>query len=215
MMESSSSRISIDISGIPKRFHDKDWTNYAVDGGEAKKKRDLALHTITQNQSLLLTGGPGAGKTHLAIALLKIRAAQLERDGELLAWAERVSCWRFRVSFQPATEFFLQIKKAYNNEDNDDEDSVISRALYNKTLVLDDLGSEKITDWSRQMAYILIDRCYREEHQLVITSNLSLSQIATSFDDRIASRLVEMGEIIDLGDKDHRLKKIGQVKQIC
>ena len=74
-------------------------------------------------------------------------------------------------------------------------------------LVLDDLGAEKTSDWSRQVFYLLLDRRYREMKQTIITTNLSLEQIAETFDDRVASRLCEMGVTIELKGKDKRVEK--------
>ena len=75
-----------------------------------------------------------------------------------------------------------------------------------KLLIIDDIGVEKITDWSRQVFYTLIDRRYRNMKQTIITSNLYLDEISKNIDDRIVSRLIEMGKIIKLDGQDQRLK---------
>jgi DNA replication protein DnaC len=59
-------------------------------------------------------------------------------------------------------------------------------------LLLDDLGAEKSTDFVREMIGALIDRIYRDDKLLIVTSNLDLNALAQKLDDRVADRLVEM-----------------------
>ncbi len=87
------------------------------------------------------------------------------------------------------------------------EKDLLDRYAQTPLLVLDDLGAEKISDWSRQTFYLLIDRRYREIKQTIITSNLTHDQLAGQLDDRIASRICEMGVVIDTGKKDWRVTK--------
>jgi len=72
-------------------------------------------------------------------------------------------------------------------------------------LFLDDLGAEKMTDFVRQSLYAIIN--YREQHELptIITSNYNLSNISGKIDDRIASRIAGMCEVIEIKGNDRRL----------
>ena len=74
-------------------------------------------------------------------------------------------------------------------------------------LALDDIGSEKATDWALQMLYLLIDRRYSQMLKTIITSNLTLDQIADRLDDRISSRIAGMCKIVSIKGKDRRLAK--------
>lgn len=75
-------------------------------------------------------------------------------------------------------------------------------------LMIDDLGVSKETEFSSQVLYEIIDRRYMAMRGgLIITSNLSLDEFCEKTgDDRIASRLAQMCNIITLTGKDHRLK---------
>ena len=176
---------------IPKRY----W-------GKLPEKDTLymnAQHAVLKGKSFVITGAVGSGKTQLAIALM-------------LEWfAENITeemLTRNILSktplFLPAGEFFLELKEGFSK--NLPEKEILDKYNRPSLLTIDDIGAEKITDWSRYMFYILIDRRYRECKQVIITTNLSFKEFA-GIDDRIASRLVEMGEIIKLEDQDRRVVK--------
>jgi DNA replication protein DnaC len=75
-------------------------------------------------------------------------------------------------------------------------------------LVLDDLGSEKSTDWAFQILYMIINRRYEQKKPIILTSNLSLDQLSETLgDDRIPSRLKQMCRILFLNNKDFRNKR--------
>jgi DNA replication protein DnaC len=107
--------------------------------------------------------------------------------------------------FLPSSEFFLQLKDTFGNNKISEQD-IIQQYDRSPLLVIDDVGSEKISDWSRQMFYVLIDRRYRNKKQTIITSNLNLKQISELIDDRISSRIVGMGKVVEFFGEDYRLR---------
>ena len=74
-----------------------------------------------------------------------------------------------------------------------------------KCLILDDMGAEKTSEWSIQTLYSIIDRRYRDEKQTLITSNLTLDEIAEKVGDRIASRIAGMCKVVEIKGKDRRI----------
>lgn len=74
-------------------------------------------------------------------------------------------------------------------------------------LILDDLGIEKVSDWTLQTLYLILNRRYEEsdERFTIITSNLGLDAISKKLDDRIGSRINGMCKILSLKGKDRRL----------
>jgi DNA replication protein DnaC len=185
----------IKIEGVPDRFKDRTFATFDPTDQAADLRK--ARQAVDEGKSLFLTGITGSGKSHLATALFYRRVAILEGTG--CPWPER-------AVFLPAVEFFVQLKKSFTDTERTESDVLDDYEKAN-ILVIDDLGAEKVSDWSRQMLYTLIDRYYRNERQLIITSNLTLDQVAAQMDDRIASRLTEMGEIMTMLPIDHRVKK--------
>jgi len=74
-------------------------------------------------------------------------------------------------------------------------------------LVLDDLGTCKLSEWMFEILYSLINYRYEYLKTTIITSNYSIEQLAELWnDDRITSRIVRSGEVFE---KEHYLKRKG------
>ena len=84
------------------------------------------------------------------------------------------------------------MRSSFNNQ----EMSVLEErnSKYRNTselLMLDDLGSEKPSDWVREQLYLLIDERYGVNRPLLISTNESYESVANNLGDRIASRLFD------------------------
>jgi len=126
-------------------------------------------------KSLFLFGESDTGKTVLATFILKV------------IWNERK-----KGMFINYPEFVYKAQTEYDTF----SDHLNFIKVYPGCLVLDDFGAEKLTDFVRQISYLVIN--WRESNclQTVITSNYSLKEINQLIDDRIASRIKRMCEVI-------------------
>lgn len=102
-------------------------------------------------------------------------------------------------------ELMLSLRSSFREGARQTEEEIISRYSDVTLLVLDDLGAEKSSDFAIQSLYLIIDRRYSREQQTIITSNLSLGEIAEKIGDRIASRIAGMCKVVELKGKDRRL----------
>ena len=152
------------------------------------------LESLTD--SLYITGHKGTGKTHMAAAI--IREIVIDKT----PYHRHSSCRWVSVP-----DLLLKIRATFRDGAEQTEQEIIERYSECRRLVLDDLGVEKTTEWSLQTLYMIIDRRYREERQTIITSNLSLDELADKLDDRIASRLSELCRVVVLSGPDRRLAK--------
>ena len=184
---------------LPERFKNKTLLNFT----NREVEVELALKAVYAGESLFISGACGTGKTHLACGLTYewfiSQCRWIEVNGE-----KQMSSPTLPV-FLPTTELFLRLKASFDNNRVSELD-ILDEYSNAKLLIIDDIGVEKITDWSRQVFYTLIDRRYRNMKQTIITSNLYLDEISKNIDDRIVSRLIEMGKIIKLDGQDQRLK---------
>ena len=178
---------------IPLRFINKTLANFK---GDTKKYKQAIL----EGQSIFITGSCGIGKTHLAVAL----ATEWFAENLHITDSEIQSSKGYPL-FLPATELFLKLKTSFSSKSQTEADILNELDNYN-LLILDDLGTDKVSEWSKEIVYLLIDRRYRNMQQIIITSNLSLKEIAQRYDERIASRILGMGIVVRLGGKDKRLK---------
>ena len=195
----------IDRAGIPKRYADK-----GIDNFEGNQELiDKNIKAILKGDSIFIGGKCGTGKTHLAIGLLKKWAREYTINKiteENMDHSElMLTTFTGRMKFLASVDLFLELKATFNSRSEDELD-VIKKYTQCSLLLIDDVGSEKISDWSRQIFYLLIDRRYREVKPTIITSNLSLGQIAELIDERISSRICEMGIVTELTGKDRRVE---------
>jgi len=121
---------------------------------------------------ILLRGGYGCGKTHLAVAIANDRIAQ-NRPAIFTTVPDLLDF--LRSSFAPNSqvgfdERFEQIRSA-------------------PLLILDDFGTESGTPWAREKLFQILNHRYNGRLPTVITTNYELEEIEL----RMRSRLVDPG----------------------
>lgn len=141
-----------------------------------------------KRNGLILAGGYGSGKTHLAAA---ISNTLIERGIPVL----------FGTS--------ISHLEAIRNGINDPKlDGYLSKMKVTPVLVIDDLGKEKKSNWTRQILFDVIN--YRYEHMLptIITTNLiegdDCGLFATHVEGAVWSRLCEMCNFVITKGSDYR-----------
>jgi DNA replication protein DnaC len=181
--------------GIPKRYlHAK----RADISGDYWKLTEG--YRTGQHEGLYIHGIPGCGKSHLAAALIRARIESIKVNAEI----EDASLLSPGMLWVSVIDLLLEIKRSFKDDSDATEDEVIGKYSRVKYLTLDDIGVEKTTDWVLQTLYTIIDKRYRDMKRTVITSNLTLDQIADKIGDRIASRIAGMCDVIELKGKDRR-----------
>jgi DNA replication protein DnaC len=77
-------------------------------------------------------------------------------------------------------------------------------------LLIDDMGTERRTDYMQEIIYGVIDTRYTARLPMIITTNLSIEDITNPSDitnKRIFSRILEVCHPIEISQTMHRLKK--------
>ena len=146
-------------------------------------------------RNLYLHGAPGLGKTFLSACI-----------------AREVSEQGYSVVYDTAANIFAQFedRKFLRNADNQQARDETYRYLHCDLLILDDLGSELTTQFTQTALYELINARLVAGRHTVISSNLSLPEVAQRYSPQISSRLG--GEYHDLwffGQDIRALKKQG------
>jgi len=132
----------------------------------------------TAGRGLLLTGSIGAGKTHLAVGLLR---EMIEQRG-----ATGIFC--------DYRDLLKQIQNSYNPQVATTEMEILRPVFEAEILVLDELGAVKPTDWVWDTVAHVLNTRYNDKKTTLITTNYSnlpsaLTQAPTSVTDRDVSRL--------------------------
>ena len=144
----------------------------------------LACRQFVERQSpkcLCLVGEPGCGKSHL-----------LEAIGRALLYRGR----SVRYEFVPT----LIDRLRHSHNDDSKQDVADLMAWYGRmdTLLLDDVGAERMTLFGVEKLTELVDARLREERWLVIVTNHKREELAERVGPRLASRMFQDNP--DLGE---------------
>lgn len=163
----------------PLRFANSDFSQIPAEiRGLVEKVRET-------RRGIYLHGPVGTGKTYAAYAILK-----------------KLGDMGIRARFYTATDLLDLLRDDFGHKDSYNLERLLeSRAV----LIIDDLGSEKPSEWVTETLHRIIDKRYKEVLPTIITSNLSLDELVDRVGDRIPSRLAEMCDIVKLDGKDRRL----------
>jgi DNA replication protein DnaC len=120
---------------------------------------------------LLIQGGYGCGKTHLAAAIAN---ACLDRG--------------VQVMFVNVPDLLDHLRNAYSPNVEESYDQRFASVRDTQLLILDDLGTQNTTPWAEEKLYQILNTRYVEKRPTVITTNLDLDDL----DPRLRSRLSDM-----------------------
>lgn len=176
-------------SGVPKKHSSSTLSTFEPQGDTLKKIHSF-IRSWTEGDlehGLLLYGNVGTGKTHLAVGAMR----ELFKRG----WSGE---------FCNVRDFIMQCQSSFRPDTRRSVSEIVGDYLDGATfIVLDDIGSEKHTDFVRQSLLHLVDSAYSGSIRVIATSNSSPESLG-KIDDRIASRLVEMCLPLRFDNPDYR-----------
>lgn len=137
---------------------------------------------------IVLLGGNGCGKTHLAAAIANER---LEAGD--------------RVAFANVADLLDELRAAYAPDAPRRFDQLFRALLEAQVLILDDLGAQKSSPWAEEKLYQLLNHRHLARAHTVVTTNKKLGEL----EPRIASRLGdrEVSEVYEVLAPDYRTLK--------
>lgn len=186
----------ISINGLPSAYKDCSFETYQ---GNDKLVKDLQKLIASNEDGIVLRGNTGCGKTHLAIAIAKQIPTE---DKQVRGSWETIP----GTIFTTAPELLLKIRSAFRDDAKQSEEQLIDYYSGCELLILDDLGSEKTSEFAVTTLYVIIDRRLRDCRKTIITTNMSQQEIEQTFGARIASRLSGM-ENIKINMPDYRKRR--------
>ncbi len=156
-----------------------------------------------EEKGFLLMGGPGLGKTRLAVGA--IAELTLKKAVECIF-----------------TDFFFllgDLRRAYS--EGIPENEIIGPLINTEILVIDEMGKGKSSEWEQSILDQLISKRYNSSKKTLITTNYIAKELIGSkseagkteiledrVGERIASRLYEMCTPLLIKGRDYRKKEI-------
>ena len=174
------------VSQIPQQLRHMTFNNFTCGGNAARILADALDTSLRYAEDpekagwLTLWGGPGVGKTHLAIGILHASPVV----GKYIAWGPTQEKLNILMGKPDHSEFWQELLEA-------------------PLLLVDDLGAEYQSEWAQYQSFKLID--YRYSHALptIITTNLRVDGLTGRAGSRIRDR--HNGQVIHIDAPDYRI----------
>ena len=194
----------IENSGFASLIREQSFENFSLD---YYKKSPAHLDRMTWNKgflmnyaenfdekkssSILMMGGTGLGKTHLSSAVAK---RVIEKGSDVF----------YTGAIDLFSQFETQRFKTYTNEPNE----FIERYFECDLLIIDDLGTEIINQFTVSTLYNLLNDRLSRKKPTIISTNLSKEDIQKKYTDRITSRMFGEYQVLFFMGTDVRAQKL-------
>lgn len=173
-------------------YYKKNITHYDLMRKNLEYLKDYAENfDVKSSQSVLMMGATGLGKTHLSSAV----AREVIGKGNDVFYTGAIDLF---------SQFEIQKFKSYNNEPNE----LIERYFECDLLIIDDLGTEMINQFSVSTLYNLLNDRLSRKKPTIVSTNLSQDDIKNKYTDRITSRLFGEYKILFFAGTDIRAQKL-------
>lgn len=189
------------FADIPEAFRDMRLNTFRVDvyrKPEEKKKALVACKIVKEYLEMmgearekglglyLYSVTKGSGKTRMAAGIAN----------------ELMEVHGIQVKFAVSMEILAEIRRTFDKGAEYTQSQVLDALNTAEVLVIDDFGTEKVTEWVADQFYHIINNRYVNRKVTIFTSNESLKTI--KYDDRITNRIKERCFQIDFPEESVR-----------
>ena len=188
-------------SGMYKLITTQSFDNFSLDvytSAESKAKMTTIYNRAKQyaadfdpekSPSLFFIGDTGQGKTHISSAIAK---CVIDKG--------------FGVVYETAPGMMLRLEKEHFNRGESEQDSS-EKYLTSDLLIIDDLGAEYVNRATLSFLYNIINTRILNGLPMIISTNLSASELESRYERRMSSRLLGEFDIYVFSGVDMRMKK--------
>ena len=144
-----------------------------------KTAKDYAQNFKAGNKNLVFLGTTGTGKTHISTSIAKV---VIERG--------------FEVLYDTAQNIFSAFEEDKFRSGYGPYTPKGEKYLDCDLLIIDDLGTEFVTQFSTACLYNLINTRINKGLPFIISSNLTNKQLLDTYDSRIVSRIIGSSSLV-------------------
>ncbi|WP_186084881.1 ATP-binding protein [Burkholderia gladioli] len=190
----------LDQAGIPARFRDRTFENFVADTepkraalGVAREFADTFPEHLKNGTTIVFSGKPGTGKSHLAIA------------------AAMVVMQRHTAMYINALDMVRMVRATWRRDSDVSESSVLSDLSSVGLLVIDEVGMQYGTEGEQVILFDVINRRYRDLMPTILLTNLGAKGMKEFLGERAFDRLREGGTWVAFDWESYRgIKKAAQ-----
>ena len=141
----------------------------------AVKKAIEFIKKLSQNKQarLMYYGEPGLGKSHLAVGIGKILDKRFHKT----------------CLFLEVPKLKQMVKSSWTKDSTYSELELMRAIAEADLLILDDVGAEGVTPWTKELMFTILNS--RLSKSLLVTTNMSLSEIYIEYGSKIVDRFLE------------------------
>jgi len=175
------------FASIPEAYKDvllKDWTTkpYNKENKAQIKAIAVSVRNWFENIDEMEREGKGfyfwsdtkgSGKTMLTVAIAN----------------ELINKYKRFTKFATSLDILDEIRSTYDSHNEDTESKLLEDLVSAEFLVIDDFGTERVTDWVGEKFYQIINKRYINKKVTFFTSNFDLKEL--KYDERVKSRIRE------------------------
>lgn len=174
----------IQRTAIPARFVGRSFDNYQASTPGQLKALAVCHHFVNtfderaakKGSSLIFSGEPGTGKSHLAAAILQT----------LLP--------RHVGAYMTISELIRLIRDTWGAAATKTETQVINELASLPLLVVDEIGVQRGSVDEHNLFFEVMDRRYREQRPSILMTNQDLDGFKTFVGDRVYDRMTEIAQ---------------------
>lgn len=183
-------------AGIPLRFRGKSFDNFVADT-EPKKAALKKCQQFADNfadhyeggTTVVLSGSPGTGKSHLALAI-----AQALMHSTSVMYLNTLDAVRM-------------VRDTWRRDSEKSESQVLDILGGIGLLIIDEVGVQYGTEGEQVIMFDIINRRYRDMMPTILLTNLDKAGFAEYLGERSFDRLREQGMWIAFAWESYRVKK--------
>ena len=174
---------SLAQTAIPARFVGRTLDSYRAETDGQRRALEICRSFVDSfdrhlrvGTSLVMSGLPGTGKSHLAGAILQAILP------------------RYVGVYVTLMDLVRMVRETWRRDSETSESELLARLQNVPLLVIDEIGMQYGTDGERAIVFDVLDRRYRSMKPVILLTNLGKEDFRAAVGERVFDRLTEVAK---------------------